>query len=242
MPCTTLTPLAILFALLCWATPSLALDCIEKPTATDRVLCGSADLLHADQSLWHEILSLEDFVTDEVFAGMVADQRQWLDTWARSCEAATSQGARADCLEAGQGGRSIFLSRRHGEIAGSRQSGPPFDIGGLPLVLRMTGRGCVGELFIGETVVAECVYRIDPLARFRNDSVDAMAFVANTGGAGYICANFPVYIVAVRSGQQAEVTRVPATFGNRRHDACVAARRAASGFVFTATPRAALYG
>jgi uncharacterized protein len=220
------------------ASPAASLDCTAKPTETDRLLCGSQELEQSVGSMWAMIDSLSDLVSDDELAVMAADQRHWLDQWARSCDPKTSPAGTVVCLRPALNERMMMLSRRNREI-----SAQPFDIGGLPLTTQMTpGQGCVGKAVIQDTVIADCVYRIDPLARYRSQSVDALAFVANGGGAAYICDNFPVYVVAVRRGQPPEVARVPAKFGDRRGDACVTARRAATGFTFTEAPAAGSNG
>jgi hypothetical protein len=235
--------LCVAVAALFLTSPALALDCAAKPTETDRLLCGSEELEHADRTMWSSINALRDLATAEEFERMVADQRQWLDQWARSCDPKASLAGYVACLRPALSERSIMLGSRYHEMANGRQGDPPFDIGGLPLVLKQTpSGGCSSAIFIGDKMAGPCASRLDPRARFRNASVDAMAFVANSGGAGYICANFPVYIIAVRRDRPPEITAVPSKYGDRHDDACVDPHRTATGFIFAARPVAGLDG
>jgi len=232
--------LCLAVAALLFSSPVAALDCVIKPTEIDRLLCSSDRLDYADDAMWNQIQPLRELVSDDEYESMVAEQRRWLDQWARSCDSKASPAGTATCLEPALSERLSMVARRYHKIADGRHAGPSFEIGGLPLTIRMI-HPFSGNMVIGDIVIAHGVHRIEPLSRYRNASVDAIAVVASSGGASYHCPNFPVYVVAVRGGQ-AEVTRVPARFGNRRFDACVAAERTAKGFVFTVAPGAALDG
>ncbi|MBV8411829.1 MAG: hypothetical protein JOY64_29665, partial [Alphaproteobacteria bacterium] len=233
------------FAALCFAlaalaqsVPAAALDCANKPSHVDDVICGSAELEQASALMWGSIQELANFADEKEMSTLVADQNRWLAEWVQSCDAANAPAGLTACLIPKSQPRYQLLESRRLQIAGDRYS-EPYDLGGLSLAIsRPEGRSDRGDLFISNMLVAKGIYRLEPRARFRHEAVDALAFVANGGGAGYICANFPVYVVAVRPDRTPEVVRVPAKLDNRRDDACIAASRTPKGFKFTAEPSA----
>ena len=226
--------LLLALAVLCNSFPLSALDCVTKPSEIDKVLCGS-EIEYVDEQMRSEILRLANFISEQDLRERLADQDQWLGESVRSCSRNNPPSALIACLKAESAQRlSVLISRRE-ELAGDRQY-DPMNLGGLPLAIVKREDGCVGDLLIGDKVVARCVYRLEPKARYSDDKIDAMALVANSGGAPYISENFPVYIVAVTRDLKAEVTRVPARHPGINDDALVRTARSPNGFVFKVDP------
>ncbi|MBI3199562.1 MAG: hypothetical protein HYZ40_19040 [Rhodospirillales bacterium] len=221
-------------AALCDSSASLSLDCVAKPSETDRILCGS-ELEKIDAQIQFELRQIANFVSEKDFREMLADQDRWLDDLVQSCSQHTRHTDTKNCLESGLSQRRNLLSSRQHDLGGFRQL-EPMDLGGLSLSIVKREDGCVGDLLIGDTVVARCVYRLEPQARYRDDEIDAMALVANSGGAAYICANFPVYVVAVTRDRKAQIVRVPAKYPGTGDDACLRTTRSAKGFLFEVDP------
>jgi hypothetical protein len=158
--------------------PASALDCNNKPTNADKVICDSEELRQTDELMWSSIRQIENFIDEKEFNKLVADQHRWRDEWVQSCGSGSVSPRIITCLWS--------------------KASPQIALG-----------------------------------------VDALAFVANGGGAAYICDNFPMYVVAVRPGLPAEVMRVPDRQGNRRDAACLGVSRTPQGFSFGVTAQAA---
>ena len=132
--------------------------------------------------------------------------------------------------------RSKFIHDLAEQLSAARYLGQSIEIGGHSLVIKAGAHGS-NKLYLGDRVVSDYAYRIEPSCTIQI-FVDALVFVVNAGGAAYICSNFPVYIVAVRSGGPPEITRVPSMYARRRDEACVDPHRTATGLKFTARPQA----
>jgi hypothetical protein len=226
----------LVFLFASWhSTATLALDCVAKQTNADRVLCVPEFRQPVDRLLFN-LRQFANFVDEERFQEMRAEQDRWLDTLVLSCEQHELQRDTKSCLETGLLERSTLLSFRFDDLAGTRQY-EPMTLGGLPLAIVKRDHLCIGDLLMGDTVVARCVYRFEPQGIYRNDQVDAMALVASSGGTARRCANFPVYVVSVTRDRKVEIVRVPArhpvTGGD---DACLKATRSRNGFVFEVAP------
>lgn len=203
----SIASIGFFFALVITTCPTQALDCTNKPSETDNLLCGSQELESAYRRMWGFIRPLANFFDERDFAEIVAEQEKWIDQWARSCDPKTSPAGTVVCLRPAMEKRLVTLWDRYNEVTAGRQ-GDPFDVGGLPLTMKERGPWCL-DIVIGDTVVAECRYRIDPLARYRRADVDAFAFIANAGGNGIHCEPFELYVVAVRPGRRPEIVHVP---------------------------------
>jgi uncharacterized protein YecT (DUF1311 family) len=205
--------LAVLLLGLVGATPSSALDCVNQSSQTDKVLCSSGELRSFEQTMWNMILPLGDFVDEQELSKMVEDQKQWLNEWARSCEATKSSADIVTCLSANLKPRWDFLQEREMRIAGGR----PIYVGGVPLsVTERTNGGCFGDLFLGDTLVAQCAdfAVLEPRARYRTAVVDALAFFINYRGNGIYCEPFEFYLVAVRPAQPPEIFKISKDVGS----------------------------
>jgi len=219
----------------CHTTATLALDCVAKQTKADRVFCVP-ELEQPVNRLLSELRRFASFVGEERLDEMRSEQDRLLDTLARSCERHASQGGAKSCLEAGLLELSNLLNSRLNDLAGARQY-EPMTLGGLPLAIVKPDHLCIGDLLIGDKVVAPCIYRFEPQAIYRSDQVDAMALVANSGGTARRCANFPVYVVSVARDRKVEIVRVPARYPvTGGDDACLKTTRSKNGFVFEAAP------
>ena len=225
----------------CHSTATLALDCVAKQTKADRVLCVP-ELEQPVDRLLFDLSQFANFVDEERFQEIRAEQDRWLDTLVLSCEQHELQRDTKSCLETGLLKQSHLLSFRLNDLAGARQY-EPMTLGGLPLAIVKRDHFCIGDLLIGDTVVARCVYRLEPQAIYRNDQVDAMALVANSGGTTRRCANFPVYVVSVARDRKVEIVRVPARYPvTGGDDACLKAMRSRNGFVFEVAPSPERHG
>ena len=219
----------------CHSTTTLALDCVARQTKADKVLCVPEYKQPVDRLLFG-LRQFANFVDDEHFNEMRAEQDRWLDSLVLSCEQHVLQRDTKSCLETGLLERSNLLSFRLNDLAGARQY-EPMTLGDLPLAIVNHDHLCIGDLLIGDTVVARCVYRFEPQAIYRNDQVDAMALVAYSGGTARRCANFPVYVVSVARDRKVEIVRVPARYPvTGGDDACLKATRSRNGFVFEVAP------
>lgn len=219
----------------CHSTATLALDCVTKKTNADRVFCVP-EFEHPVNRLLFELSQFANFVDEERFNEMRTEQDRWFDTLMLSCVQHQPQRDTNGCLEAGLLEQSNLLSFRLNDLAGARQY-EPMTLGGLPLAIVKRDHLCIGDLLIGNTVVAPCIYRFEPQAIYRSDQVDAMALVANSGGTARRCANFPVYVVSVARDRKVEIVRVPARYPvTGGDDACLKTTRSKNGFVFEAAP------
>src|SRR5262249_4865831 len=144
------------------------------------------------------------------------------------------------CLQPMLQTRYKSLQSQHEQIAGDKYRNQPFDLGGLRLEIRDVpsphSNYASPNLFLGDRQIAEGGYRIEPRARYRNDLVDALAFVLNAGGIAYHCENSPVYVIANWRNREADVLRVPGKVGGARIKACPDVRRTAEGFLFIQYP------
>lgn len=227
--------LLLSLAAFCHSPATLALDCVAKQTKADRILCVP-EFERPVGRLLFELRQFANFVDEEGFQEMRAEQDRWLDTLVMSCEQHELQRDTKSCLETGLLERSNLLSSRLHDLAGARQY-EPMTLGGLPLAIVKRDHLCIGDLLIGDTVVARCVYRLEPQAIYRNAKVDAMALVANSGGTAHRCANFPLYVVSVTRDRKVEIVGVPARYpATGGDDACLKTTRSKSGFVFEVAP------
>jgi hypothetical protein len=227
--------LLIFVSAFCHPTATLALDCVAKQSKADRVLCVPEFKQPVD-SLLFELSQFANFVDEERLHEMRTEQDRWFDTLILSCERHQPQRDTKSCLEAGLLEQSNLLNSRLNDLAGTRQY-EPMTLGGLPLAIVKRDHLCIGDLLIGDRVVARCVYRFEPQAIYRSDQVDAIALVAASGGTPRRCANFPVYVVSVTRDRKVEIVRVPARYPETDgDDACLKVTRSKSGFVFEVAP------
>ena len=225
--------LLIFFSAFRDSTATLALDCVARETKADRVLCVPEFEQPVDRLLFN-LRRFANFVDEERFGEMRAEQDRLLDSLVLSCE--PSERDTKSCLENGVLDQSDLLSFRFNELAGARQY-EPMTLGGLPLAIVKRDNLCIGDLLIGNTVVARCVYRFEPQAIYRSGQAEAMALVAESGGTARRCANFPVYVVSVTRDRKVEIVRVPAGYpGTGGDDACLKTTRSKNGFVFEVAP------
>jgi hypothetical protein len=119
----------------------------------------------------------------------------------------------ADCLLPRFRARLDYLKSNPAVLAGELYLKSGVKIGGLPLDLRMNKDPGV---YLGDDRITGPVERIDVAERYTDPSVDALAFVANRGGNGADCAQFPVYIVAVRDDVPPEVLSIPNILGSAK--------------------------
>lgn len=227
--------LLLFFYVSCHSTATLALDCIAKETKADKVLCVQ-DLQQRVNAMLFDLRRFANFVDEERFDEIRAEQDQSLNALVQSCERGHSQNDTTSCLEAGLLEQGNVLNARLNELAGARQYEPMF-LGGLPLAIVKHDDPCIGDLLIGDKLVAQCVYRFEPQAIYHDDQVDAMALVAESGGNPRLCANYPVYIVSANRNRRVEIIRVPARYPvTGGDDACLKVTRSKNGFVFEVVP------
>ncbi len=224
-------PVAALGAalVLLFSGPALAADCTNKPTELDTAICGNRELLQLDQEMEKLIAGVPSHYTSNEgreYATMVADQLRWREDLWRQCAPLT-----VACLAAKLHARYDHLKPAINSLAGELYLRKGIKIGGLPLEMRP---GPKGGLFLGDRQIATRIERVDVVERYTDDAVDALAFVADFGGNGANCAQYPLYIVAVRPGQAPDVVILPNVVGvTKGRQACIPrAARIADGFFF----------
>jgi uncharacterized protein len=202
---------------LLWTAPASAADCERKQTALDTVICENAELRQLDTALTKLIGGLYlrlNSNNGREFATIVADQLRWRESMWRQCAPLS-----AACLLPKYRARRDYLEP-HPEVVASElylQSG--IKIGGTPLDLRTLKNPGV---YLGENQIAGPTERIDVAERYTDSSVDALAFVANRGGNGSDCGQYPVYIAAVRPDVPPEVLSIPSILGNpKSQQSCI---------------------
>jgi hypothetical protein len=191
--------------------PAHAADCKGKPTALDSAICGDTELRQIDSALTALIGSLYlklNGNNGREYATVVADQLRWREALSRPCTPLV-----ADCLLPKFRARLDYLKPNPTVLASELYLKGGVKIGGLPLDVRMIKAPGV---YLGDDRIAGPTARIDVAERYTDSTVDALAFVANRGGNGADCAQFPVYIVAVRADVPPEVLSIPNILGSAK--------------------------
>ena len=193
---------------LIWPGSAHAVDCARKPTELDTVICDNAELRQVDDAITKLIAALYTRLSTNngrEFATIVADQLRWREALWRQCVPLS-----AACLLPKYRARHDYL-KPHPEVVASElylQSG--IKIRGETLELRF---GKKPGVYLREQQIAGPTARIDVAERYTDASVDALVFVANRGGNGADCSQFPVYIVAVRPDVEPEIVDMPSILG-----------------------------
>ena len=191
--------------------PASAADCAGKPTALDVAICDNAELRQIDGDFTKLIAGLKaklDFNNGREYATIVADQLRWREALWRQCTPLA-----AACLLPRFKARQDFFKSDPMVSASELYLKTGIKIGGVPLDLRMLKDP---GIYLGETRIATPAERIDVAERYTDASVDALAFIANRGGNGADCAQFPVYIAAVRRDMPPEVLSIPNMLGSAK--------------------------
>jgi hypothetical protein len=193
------------------------------------VICENAEVRQVDDALTKLIVSLHGRLNSNngrEFATIVADQLRWRELLWRQCTPLA-----AACLLPKFQARYNYLKPKPEEIAGELYLSSGIKVGGLPLELQTLSKPGV---YLAEKRITDPAERIDIAERYIDPTVDALAFVANRGGSGMDCAQFPVYIVAVRRDVAPEVVTIPNILGSpREQQSCVSRiSRIADGFLF----------
>jgi uncharacterized protein len=207
--------LLVLLAALCSAlllllspSPSFATDCVRKPTPLDAVICANTEIKQVDDAMARMIALLFLRLGGREYATIVADQLRWREDMLRQCVPLATA-----CLLPKYRARYEYLKPDPALLANDLYMSKGVKVGGLPLEVRsMRAAG----VYIGEQQISGPVDRIDISERYTDQAVDALAFVANRGGSGADCAQFPVYIVAVRPDVPPEVLTVPNILGSAK--------------------------
>jgi len=230
-PLTRLVFVAALFAacVLVCSDAAVAADCPNKPTALDVAICGDRELSRLDEAIWKLIDGLSRRFTSNQGrepATMAADQLRWREELWRQCAPLT-----VACLTVQFQARYAHLKPDVDRQASELYLRTGIRIGGVPLEMR-SGRN--GGLFLGVRQIAGPTQRIDVVERYTDDSVDALAFVAERGGSGPDCGRYPLYIVVVRPQLAPEVLTLPDVVDiSRGHQSCVpTVARTADGLFF----------
>jgi len=196
----------------------LAVDCIAKASALDKLVCGDTELRNLSDAMARLIGDQRERMIANAgsrqYATLVADQLAWREGLAKSCSPPLS----ADCLLPKYHERYDALRAHPAEFAGELYLRGGIKVGGESLELR-SGQGA--GLFLGDRQIAGATARIDVLERYTNSSVDALAFVAYRGGNETDCGQFPVYVVAVRPSEPAEILTVPNNIGSILGQSCI---------------------
>lgn len=193
------------------------------------MICDSADVGRIDDAITRLIVSLHAKLSSNngrEFATIVADQLRWRELLWRQCTPLT-----AACLLPKFQARYTYLKAKPEELAGELYLQNGIKIGGLPLELQTLSKPGV---YLAENRITDSTERIDIAERYIDTTVDALAFIANRGGSGMDCAQFPVYIVAVRRDLPPEVLTIPNILGSpREQQSCVSRiSRIADGILF----------
>jgi hypothetical protein len=213
-PLKTLALLTALCSAVCallFSAPASAADCAGKPTALDAAICGNPELRQLDSALTALIARLYQTLNinnGREYATIVADQLRWREALWRQCNPLA-----VTCLLPRFKARLDYLKPEPMVLAGEMYLKTGIKIGGVPLDLRMLKNPGV---YLGEERIATPAERIDVAERYTDSSVDALAFIANRGGNGGDCAQFPVYIAAVRSDEPPEVLSIPNMLGSAK--------------------------
>jgi hypothetical protein len=212
-----LKPLALLVALCSAVSISLfsatasAADCARRQTALDAVICNDAGLRQIDGDftrLIEELRAKLDFNNGHEYATIVADQLRWREALWRQCAPLA-----AACLLPRFKARQDFFKSDPMVSASELYLKTGVKIGGVPLDVRLLKDPGV---YLGEDRIITPAERIDVAERYTDSSVDALAFIANRGGNGGDCAQFPVYVVAVRPDGPPEVVSIPNMLGSAK--------------------------
>ena len=196
-------------ALLCCSS-AFAADCARKPNALDQAICGNADIKRTDDAINKLIgvlyLSLNGNGGRE-YATIVADQLRWREDLLRQCT-----NLAPACLLPKYRARLDYLKPAPDLLANELYLSKGIKVGGYPLELRSIGKQ--PGVYIGEQQISGPVLRIDIAERYTDSMVDALVFVANRGGDGGDCAQFPVYIVTARPGLPPDYITIPNILGS----------------------------
>lgn len=196
---------------LTFSVPASAADCVRKQTALDTVICDDAGLREIDTAFTALIAQLHQRLESnngKEYATIVADQLRWREALWRQCTPLT-----AACLLPRYKARAEFFKQDLAVVAGEMYLKTGLKVGGVPLDLRLLKDPGV---YLGEERIVTPAERIDVAERYIDASVDALAFIANRGGNGSDCAQFPVYVVAVRPDMPPEVVSIPNMLGSAK--------------------------
>jgi hypothetical protein len=219
-------------SLLC-STSAFATDCARKASPLDAVVCGNAEIRQLDEAIGKLIAPLQTHFSangGREYATMVADQLRWREDLYRQCAPLS-----AACLLPKFQARYQYIKPDPMLLAGDLFLSKGVKVGGLPLELRSAGKN--RGIFIGEQQVTGEVERIDVVERYTDPNVDAIVLIADRGGSGANCVQFPVFIIVVRE-HAAEIIDVPSMQGSPRGGQSCIDRifRDGEGFVFEIDP------
>lgn len=220
------------FSLFC-STSTFASDCARKANGLDTIVCGNADIRPLDEAIGKLIESLQTRFSSNAgreYSTIVADQLRWREDLYRQCRPLS-----AACLLPKFQARYQYVKPDPMLLASEMFLDKGVKVGGLSLELRSAGKN--RGIFIGEQQVTWEAARIDIVERYTDPNVDAIVLVANRGGDGANCAQFPVFIVSVRD-YVPKIVEVPSTQGSPRGSRSCIDRifRDAEGFVFEIDP------
>lgn len=208
---TLLTALCSAVSALLFFAPASAADCAGKPTALDAAICDNAELRQLDSALTALIARLYQTLNinnGREYATIVADQLRWREALWRQCVPLSTA-----CLLPRFKARLDYLKPEPMVLAGELYLKTGVKIGSVPLDLRTLKNPGV---YLGEERIAGPTERVDVAERYTDSSVDALAFIANRGGNGADCAQFPVYIAAIRADEPPEVLSIPSILGSAK--------------------------
>jgi hypothetical protein len=219
-------------SLLC-STSAFATDCVRKANPLDALVCGNADIRPLDEAMGKLITPLKTRFSSAAgreYATIVADQLRWREDLYRQCAPLS-----AACLLPKFQARYQYVKPDPMLLASELFLRKGVTVGGLPLDMRSAGKN--RGVFIGEQQVIGEVERIDVVERYMDRNVDAIVLIANRGGDGANCVQFPVFIVAVQD-YIPKIIEVPSTQGSPRGGQSCVDRifRDAEGFVFEIDP------
>jgi hypothetical protein len=215
------------------STSAFAADCVRKPNPLDALVCGNAEIRQLDEAIGKLIAALQtrfSSMAGREYATIVADQLRWREDLHRQCLPLS-----ATCLLPKFQARYQYVKPDPMLLASELFLSKGVKVGGLPLDMRSAGRS--RGVYIGEQQITGEVERIDVVERYTDRDVDAIVLIANRGGDGASCVQFPVFIVAVRD-YVPKIIEVPSTQGSPRGgQACIdRILRDGEGFVFEIDP------
>lgn len=215
------------------STSAFATDCALKPNTLASLICGNPEIRQLDEAIDKLIEPLRrrfSSTAGREYATIVADQLRWREDLYRQC-APLSEA----CLLPKFQARYQYVKPDPMLLASELFLSKGVKVGGMPVELRTVGRN--RGVYIGEQLITAQAERIDIVERFTDPGVDAVVLMADRGGDGANCAQFPVFIVAVRE-HAAEIVDVPGTQGSPHNgQACIDRLfRDAEGFVIEIDP------
>ena len=189
----------------------VAADCSRTSTELDTAICNDRGLREIDSAIASLISDLHrklDANNGREYATIVADQFRWRESLWRQCSPLN-----AACLLPRFKARLDYLKPQPMVLASEMYLKTGIKIGGVPLDLRSLKDPGV---YLGDERIVTPAERIDVAERYSDPSVDALVFIADRGGNGSDCAQFPVYIVAVRPDAPPEVVSIPNMLGSAK--------------------------